>query len=114
MDRRRGVAIAMTRMAAACGAVDFGDAARNFVDEYQLAWLAAWTKGRREALDALPRVRVFVTGSNSWHDADRWPLPGTTAQTWYLRSAGRANLSGNGALSLDKPSASRRGPRTSP
>ena len=86
------------------GAVDFGDAARNFVDEYQLAWLDAWTKGRREALDALPRVRVFVTGSNSWHDADRWPLPGTTTQTWNLRSAGRANsLSGNGVLSLDKP-----------
>jgi hypothetical protein len=86
------------------GAVDFGDAARNFVDEYQLAWLDAWTKGRREALDALPRVRVFVTGSNSWHDADRWPLAGTASQTWYLRSAGRANsLSGNGFLSLDKP-----------
>jgi uncharacterized protein len=86
------------------GAVDFGDAARNMVDEYQLAWLDAWTKGRREALDALPRVRLFVTGSNSWHDADRWPLPGVTAQTWYLRSAGRANsLSGDGVLSPDKP-----------
>jgi uncharacterized protein len=88
------------------GAVDFGDAARNLVDEYQLAWLDAWTKGRREALDALPRVRLFVTGSNSWHDADRWPLPGVTAQTWYLRSAGRANsLSGDGVLSPDKPGA---------
>jgi uncharacterized protein len=88
------------------GAVDFGDAARNMVDEYQLAWLDAWTKGRREALDALPRVRLFVTGSNSWHDADRWPLPGVTAQTWYLRSAGRANsLSGDGVLSPDKPDA---------
>ena len=37
------------------GAVDFGDAARNFVDEYQLAWFDAWTKGRREALEAIPR-----------------------------------------------------------
>ena len=86
------------------GAIDFGDAARNFVDEYQLAWLEAWTKGRRKALEALPRVRVFVTGSNSWHDADRWPLPGTASQTWHLRSGGRANsLSGNGFLSLEKP-----------
>ena len=57
------------------GAVDFGDDARNFVDEYQLAWLDFWTKGRHGALDALPRVRVFVTGSNIWHDAERWPLP---------------------------------------
>ena len=86
------------------GAIDFGDAARNFVDEYQLAWLEAWTKGRRKALEALPRVRVFVTGSNSWHDGDRWPLRGTASQTWHLRSGGRANsLSGNGFLSLEKP-----------
>ena len=28
------------------GAVDFGDDARNFVDEYQLAWLDFWTKGQ--------------------------------------------------------------------
>ena len=86
------------------GAIDFGDAARNFVDEYQLAWLEAWTKGRRKALEALPRVRVFVTGSNSWHDGDSWPLRGTASQTWHLRSGGRANsLSGNGFLSLEKP-----------
>ena len=86
------------------GAIDFGDAARNFVDEYQLAWLEAWTKGRRKALEALPLVRVFVTGSNSWHDGDSWPLRGTASQTWHLRSGGRANsLSGNGFLSLEKP-----------
>lgn len=84
--------------------VDFGDAARNFVDEYQLAWFDAWTKGQRSAIEKIPPVRVFVTGSNKWHDADRWPLPGTTTQTWYLRSDGRANsLSGNGFLSRDKP-----------
>ena len=47
------------------GAVDFGDDARNFVDEYQLAWLDFWTKGRHGAFDALPPVRVFVTGSKS-------------------------------------------------
>jgi putative CocE/NonD family hydrolase len=88
------------------GAVDFGDAARNIVDEYQLAWFDAWTKGSRAKLDAFPRVKVFVTGSNTWHDADRWPLPGVTAQTWYVRSEGRANsLSGNGTLSLNKPAA---------
>jgi uncharacterized protein len=86
------------------GPVDFGDAARNFVDEYQLAWFDAWAKGRRSAIETMSPVRVFVTGSNSWHDADRWPLPGTTTQTWYLRSNGRANsLSGNGFVSLDKP-----------
>jgi putative CocE/NonD family hydrolase len=86
------------------GVVDFGDAARNVVDEYQLAWFDAWTKGRREALDAIPPVRVFVTGSNSWHDAESWPLPGVTTQSWYLRSGGRANsLNGNGFVSLEKP-----------
>jgi len=86
------------------GAVDFGGDARNFVDEYQLAWLDFWTKGQRGALDALPRVRVFVTGSNVWHDAEHWPLPATKNQTWFLRSEGRANsLSGNGTLTREPP-----------
>jgi uncharacterized protein len=87
------------------GAIDFGDAAGNLVDEYQLAWFDAWTKGQREALEAIPPVRVFVTGSNNWYDSDRWPLPGVAAQTWYLRSSGRANsLSGNGFVTRTKPS----------
>jgi putative CocE/NonD family hydrolase len=49
---------------------------------------------------------VLVTGSNVWHDTERWPLPATKNQTWYLRSKGRANsLSGNGTFTRRQPDA---------
>ncbi len=86
------------------GCVDYGEDARNVVDDYQLAWCDAWLKGERAALDALPAVRVFVTGENRWRDAERWPLPGQN-ESWYLHSEGRANsLSGNGRLGRETPS----------
>ena len=86
------------------GCIDFGNAARNFVDDYQIAWLDAQLKGDRSKLDVLPMVRLFVTGANEWRDYESWPLAGTTAQSWYLHSGGRANsLSGDGALSCQTP-----------
>ena len=71
-------------------------------------WLGSTSgpKAQHGALHALPRVRVFVTGSNVWHDAEHWPLPATKKQTWFLRSEGRANsLSGNGTLTREQPNA---------
>ena len=86
------------------GAIDFGDAAKNAVSVYERAWFDAWLKDDREALDALPPVRVFVTGENRWHDADAWPLAGAGAARWYLHSGGRANsLSGDGTLEREAP-----------
>ena len=86
------------------GAVDYGWEARNFVDDYQIAWFDAQLKGDRSKLDALPMVRIFVTGANEWRDYDAWPLAGTATENWYLHSAGRANsLSGDGALSRQAP-----------
>ena len=86
------------------GAIDFGDEAKNAVSVYERAWFDAWLKDDREALDALPPVRVFVTGENRWHDADAWPLAGAGAARWYLHSGGRANsLSGDGTLDREAP-----------
>ena len=86
------------------GAIDFGDEAKNTVSAYERAWFDARLKGDRAALDALPPVRVFVTGENRWHDADAWPLVGLTAERWFLHSGGRANsLSGDGALGRGAP-----------
>ena len=86
------------------GCMDFGHAARNIVDDYQIAWFDAQLKGDRSRLDALPMVRIFVTGANEWRDYDAWPLAGTVAESWYLHSAGRANsLSGDGTLSPQAP-----------
>jgi putative CocE/NonD family hydrolase len=86
------------------GAIDYGWEARNFVDDYQIAWFDAQLKGDRSKLDALPMVRIFVTGANEWRDYDAWPLAGTSSENWYLHSSGRANsLSGDGSLSHQAP-----------
>ena len=86
------------------GAIDFGDEAKNAVSVYERAWFDAWLKDDRSALEALPPVRLFVTGENRWHDADAWPLAGAASERWYLHSGGRANsLSGDGTLGRDAP-----------
>jgi uncharacterized protein len=86
------------------GAIDYGDDAKNIVNQYQMAWFDAWLKNDRSALDALPMVRIFVTGENRWRDYDAWPPPGATVEPWYLHSGGRANsLSGDGTMSPDAP-----------
>jgi len=87
------------------GCIDYGEDAKNVVDEVQLAWLDAQLKGKKKALEAIPPVRLFITGENRWRDFPRWPLPGTRSENLYLHSEGRANsLSGNGTLSFEAPS----------
>ena len=86
------------------GEIDFGDEAKNTISVYERAWFDAWLKDDRSALEALPPVRLFVTGEKRWHDADAWPLSGTDSERWYLHSAGRANsLSGDGTLDREAP-----------
>ena len=86
------------------GAVDFGEEAGNVVGAWQRAWFDAQLKGERATLDALPPVRVFVTGANRWRDSDSWPLAGATTERWFLHSGGLANsLSGDGALGRQAP-----------
>lgn len=86
------------------GALNFGDEARNVVDEYQLAWFDAHLKGDRVELERLPKVRLFMLGENRWRAFDAWPPPGVRYKPFYLHSRGRANsLSGDGALSAAEP-----------
>jgi putative CocE/NonD family hydrolase len=62
-------------------------------------------KGSASAYEA-PRVRLFVTGSNRWIEANRYPLPQARLTPLYLRSGGKANsLSGDGTLSWETPRA---------
>lgn len=62
----------------------------------RLAFLDEHLRGRPRP--AAPRARVFVTGSNRWHDLDAYPPP-ADAQRWFLASGGRANTSaGDGRL----------------
>jgi putative CocE/NonD family hydrolase len=81
------------------GVRNFGDEARNSVDETQLEWFDYWLKGKGDLLDR-PPVRLFVMGENRWRDYDAWPPSNMRVEEWYLHSSGRAtSLSGDGQLS---------------
>jgi putative CocE/NonD family hydrolase len=62
----------------------FGPAAAIDYHETVLRFLDRYVRGRDNGVDRQPPVRVFVMGENTWRDADRWPLPGTTTRTVYL------------------------------
>jgi putative CocE/NonD family hydrolase len=52
----------------------------------------------------LPAVRYFTMGTNTWREANAWPLPGTQWWRYYLHSRGRANKAdGDGLLNRDEP-----------
>jgi putative CocE/NonD family hydrolase len=61
-------------------------------DALVLDWMDRHLKGADSVQTGAP-VRVFVMGSNQWREAERWPFPGTSADTMYLagkRGAGKA------------------------
>lgn len=84
--------------------VDFGDDARNVVDEIQIEFFARCLGERTPVLDGGAPVRLFVMGSNRWIDASAWPPAGAKSLTLFLGSDGRAgSLSGTGHLSNEAP-----------
>ncbi len=53
---------------------------------------------------AAPRVRLFLTGSNRWIEADDYPLPAAKRCRLYLHSKGHANgMRGDGSLDWTLP-----------
>lgn len=60
----------------------------------QLSFFDAVMKGRQPDSAV---VHYFRTGSNTWHDAPDWPLPGTTEMTFHLH---------DNRLSTDEPDTS--------
>jgi len=86
------------------GGVDFGPTAVEDLDDAHLRWFDYWLKGTRNGQATAKRARYFVTGTNEWHEAGRWPPPRTTPTRYFLHSDGHANsLSGDGVLSDAKP-----------
>jgi uncharacterized protein len=85
------------------GHVDFGpeaDEAGSGALQHILSFFDKYLKGKDISL---PAVRYFRMGSNTWHIASGWPLPGTDWQRFFLHSRGAANsCSGNGLLSRDE------------
>ncbi len=95
--------------------VDFGPQETIDINGFILDWLDKQIGGRPQNSRAgfcepggepgghRKRVRIFLMGSNDWHDFDDWPPPGTIEQSLHLHSGGRANtLFGDGVLS-DEP-----------
>jgi putative CocE/NonD family hydrolase len=62
---------------------DFGPTAAVDYDRLVLDWMDRHLK-KVDSVETGAPVRVFVMGSNRWREADRWPFPGTRADTFYL------------------------------
>lgn len=76
-----------------------GPGADSPVNGLTLAWFDHFLKGIDNGVSTGPRVDYYRQGSNDWHSADSWPLPGTAYRRWYLASAGHAaTLNGDGTL----------------
>ncbi len=79
---------------------DFGSTAAMDYDSLVLAWMDRHVRAPGSRLGR-PAVRVFVMGANQWREADRWPFPGTRAETLYL--AGKAESGKAGTLVRSAP-----------
>lgn len=58
----------------------------------------------RDPLPDQPKVKYFMLGENRWYQADDWPPAGSSAQKFYLHSAGCANsCRGDGMIDRSLP-----------
>jgi len=64
---------------------DFGKDAGLDYTAAVLGWMDRYVKEVPDSGEGEPPVRVFVMGVNRWRTADRWPWPGTRADTLYLQ-----------------------------
>ena len=89
--------------------VDFGPQEVIDINGFILDWLDKQIGGRPKnwsdgsaGSSGRKRARIFLMGSNDWHDFDDWPPPGMKEQSLYLGSGGRANtMLGDGVLSWE-------------
>lgn len=71
------------------GGRDFGEQALLDLQREYMRWFDHHLKGVDNGVMKEPLVRVFAMGSNRWFTADRYPLPQTKFEKWYLASGGR-------------------------
>lgn len=84
------------------GDVDFGEEARNIVDDALIRFFDRRLKGIAKEDDPEPSVKLFVQGRNQWLATDDFPPPNTRLHKYFLHSSGAANSSmGDGTLTLD-------------
>jgi len=88
------------------GDEDLGPEAAPDLSKLYLRWFDYWLKGMDNGIMKEPLVSLFVMNSNKWVHGDRYPLPQTKLEKWYLASGGSANTSmGDGRLTREPPSA---------
>lgn len=75
------------------GGRDFGNVAAIDYTATVLRWMDRHLKGVPSG-EKEPAVRVFVMGANRWRASDAWPIPGTEADTLYLRAPADARTPG--------------------
>ncbi|MGF1492787.1 MAG: CocE/NonD family hydrolase [Microcoleaceae cyanobacterium] len=72
------------------GAMNYGIAADNRIDELQIRWFDQFLKGIDTGLLEEPAVSLFEMGSNQWREFDTWP--DETVQSYLLFSTGLAGI----------------------
>lgn len=72
------------------GAVDYGVAAQNPLDEIQLRWFDHFLKGKDTGILSESPISLFEMGSNQWREFDDFPQQ--QHQTYYLASDGLASM----------------------
>lgn len=82
------------------GERDFGPEAVWDATEENLQWFNRTLKSDSSVrLSALPAVRYFSMGENTWKESSTWPPEGSHEFSYYLQSAGHANSrKGDGKL----------------
>ena len=79
--------------------VDFGPQEVIDLNGFILDWLDKQIGGRPENWGDRARARIFIMGSNDWHDMDDWPPKEAQETSLHLQSGGKANsLLGDGVL----------------
>ncbi|MDJ0553958.1 MAG: CocE/NonD family hydrolase [Microcoleaceae cyanobacterium MO_207.B10] len=72
------------------GAVNYGLAASNPIDDLQILWFDQFLKGLNKGILERSPVSLFEMGSNKWRDFNFWPS--NNYQFYYLASKGLANI----------------------
>ncbi len=86
------------------GDVDFGPSGKGDTDADQLRWYDHLLRGVDSGAGRDKPVKIFVMGKNVWREEDDWPLARARSTSYYLHSAGGANMrTGNGSLGTSAP-----------
>ncbi len=72
------------------GAVNYGMAASNPIDDLQILWFNQFLKGINTGILERSPVSLFEMGSNQWRNFNSWPS--NNYQFYYLASTGLANM----------------------